>query len=128
LGVEMRVLVVDDFPTMRKILKNVLKQINMQNTLEAGNGKEALDLLRKEQIDLIICDLVMPEMTGMELLQACKNDPKICRIPFIMVTAEAQKETVMEAIKAGVDNYITKPFTPERLQDAISKVMVKTAK
>jgi two-component system chemotaxis response regulator CheY len=124
----MRVLVVDDFPTMRKILKNVLKQINMQNTLEAGNGKEALDLLRKEEIDLIICDLVMPEMTGMELLQACKNDPQISRIPFIMVTAEAQKETVMEAIKAGVDNYITKPFTPERLQDAISKVMVKTAK
>ena len=124
----MRVLVVDDFPTMRKILKNVLKQINMQNTLEAGNGKEALDLLRKEEIDLIICDLVMPEMTGMELLQACKNDPQISRIPFIMVTAEAQKETVMEAIKAGVDNYITKPFTPERLQDAISKVTVKTAK
>ncbi len=124
----MRVLVVDDFPTMRKILKNVLKQINMQNTLEAGNGKEALDLLRKEEIDLIICDLVMPEMTGMELLQACKNDPQISRIPFIMVTAEAQKETVMEAIKAGVDNYITKPFTPERLQDAISKVVVKTAK
>jgi two-component system, chemotaxis family, chemotaxis protein CheY len=119
----MRVLVVDDFPTMRKILKNVLKQINMQNTLEAGNGKEALDLLRKEEIDLIICDLVMPEMTGMELLQTCKNDPQISRIPFIMVTAEAQKETVMEAIKAGVDNYITKPFTPERLRDAISKVV-----
>jgi two-component system, chemotaxis family, chemotaxis protein CheY len=124
----MRVLIVDDFPTMRKILKNVLKQINMQNTLEAENGKEALDLLRKEEIDLIICDLLMPEMTGMELLQVCKDDPEISRIPFIMVTAEAQKKTVMEAIKAGVDNYITKPFTPERLQDAISKVMAKTEK
>jgi two-component system, chemotaxis family, chemotaxis protein CheY len=128
LRVEMRVLVVDDFPTMRRILKNVLKQINMYNTLEAGNGKEALDLLRKEKIDLIICDLLMPEMTGMELLQACKDDPQISQIPFIMVTAEAQKKAVMEAIKAGVDNYITKPFTPERLADAIRKVMAKTGK
>ena len=124
----MRVLVVDDFPTMRRILKNVLNQINMYNTLEAGNGKEALDLLRKEKIDLIICDLLMPEMTGMELLQACKDDPQISQIPFIMVTAEAQKKAVMEAIKAGVDNYITKPFTPERLADAIRKVMAKTGK
>ena len=124
----MRVLVVDDFPTMRRILKNVLKQINMYNTLEAGNGKEALDLLRKEKIDLIICDLLMPEMTGMELLQACKDDPQISQIPFIMMTAEAQKKAVMEAIKAGVDNYITKPFTPERLADAIRKVMAKTGK
>ena len=124
----MRVLIVDDFPTMRRILKNVLKQINMQNTLEAQNGKEALDLLSKEEIDLIICDLLMPEMTGMELLRACKADPQISHIPFIMVTAEAQKKAVMDAIKAGVDNYITKPFTPERLRDAISKVMAKAEK
>jgi two-component system, chemotaxis family, chemotaxis protein CheY len=123
----MRVLIVDDFPTMRRILKNVLKQINMLNTLEAGNGKEALELLKKEEVDLIICDLLMPEMTGIELLQACKDDPRISQIPFILVTAEAQKKTVMEAIKAGVDNYITKPFTPERLQDAISKVIARTA-
>ena len=124
----MRVLIVDDFPTMRRILKNVLKQINMYNTLEAGNGKEALDLLRKEEVDLIICDLLMPEMTGMELLQACKDDPEISHVPFIMVTAEAQKKAVMEAIKVGVDNYITKPFTAERLADAIRKVMAKTGK
>jgi two-component system, chemotaxis family, chemotaxis protein CheY len=122
----MRVLIVDDFPTMRRIVKNVLKQINLQNTLEAGNGKEAMELLRREEVDLILCDMLMPEMTGIELLEACKNDPQISHIPFIMVTAEAQKKMVMEAIKAGVDNYITKPFTPERLQDAISKVMAKT--
>ncbi len=124
----MRVLIVDDFPTMRKILKNVLKQIRVQDTLEAQNGREALDLLRKEEIDLILCDLLMPEMTGMELLQTCKDDARLGRIPFILVTAEAQKKTVMEAIKAGVDNYITKPFTPERLQEAISKVTSKAAK
>ncbi len=124
----MRVLVVDDFPTMRRILKNVLRQIHVENTLEAQNGKEALDLLKKEEVDLILCDLLMPEMTGMELLRACKDDPQISHIPFIMVTAEAQKKAVMEAIKAGVDNYITKPFTPDRLQDAIAKVMEKPAK
>jgi two-component system chemotaxis response regulator CheY len=121
----MRVLVVDDFPTMRKILKNVLRQIRLDNVLEAQNGKEALRILREEKVDLIICDLLMPEMNGMELLQACKDDPEMCDIPFIMVTAEAQKKAVMEAIKAGVDHYITKPFTPERLQEAISKVVAR---
>jgi len=122
----MRVLVVDDFPTMRRILKNVLRQIHLDNVLEAQNGKEALRLLREEEVDLIICDLLMPEMSGMELLQACKDDPEMSHIPFIMVTAEAQKRAVMEAIKAGVDHYITKPFTPERLQEAINKVVAKT--
>jgi two-component system, chemotaxis family, chemotaxis protein CheY len=121
----MRVLVVDDFPTMRKILKNVLRQIHLDNVLEAQNGKEALRILKEEEVGLIICDLLMPEMSGMELLQACKDDPEMSQIPFIMVTAEAQKKAVMEAIKAGVDHYITKPFTPERLQEAISKVVVK---
>lgn len=112
---------------MRRILKNVLRQIHIENTLEAQNGKEALDLLRREEVNLIICDLLMPEMTGMELLRVCKDDPRISHIPFILVTAEAQKETVMDAIKAGVDNYITKPFTPDRLQEAIKKTMEKAA-
>ncbi len=118
----MRVLIVDDFPTMRKIVKNVLRQIKIEHTIEAENGKEALRVLKNEEVDLILCDMVMPEMTGLELLNACKNDPHTCDIPFIMVTAEAQKKTVMQAIKAGVDNYITKPFTPERLKEAIDKV------
>ncbi len=124
----MRVLVVDDFPTMRRILKNVLRQIDVKDTLEAQNGKEALDLLKKEEVDLILSDWLMPEMTGMDLLRACKDDPRISRIPFIMVTAEAQKAAVMDAIKAGVDNYITKPFTPERLKEAINKVIAKNPK
>ena len=124
----MRVLVVDDFATMRKIVKNVLKQINLENATEAENGKQALDLLKKEEIDLIISDWNMPEMTGIEFLRACKSDPKISHIPFIMVTAEAHKESVLEAIKAGVDNYITKPFTSDKLQDAINKATAKAAK
>lgn len=124
----MRVLVVDDFATMRKIIKNVLKQINIENVLEAENGKHALEILKKEQVDLIISDWIMPEMTGIDFLKACKNDEAIKNIPFLMVTAEAQKSSIMEAIKSGVDNYIVKPFTPEKLQGAIDKARAKIGK
>ena len=121
----MKILVVDDFATMRKIVKNVLKQIRLENTIEAENGKKALELLNKEEVDLIISDWIMPEMTGIEFLRACKADPKFKGIPFIMITAEAQRDNVLEAIQAGVDNYIVKPFTPEKLQGAIDKARTK---
>ena len=121
----MRVLVVDDFATMRKIIKNVLRQINMDNVVEAENGKHALSVLRSDSVEFIISDWIMPEMTGIEFLRACKEDPSIKNIPFIMVTAEAQKDSVVEAIKGGVDNYIVKPFTPEKLQDAIDKAKAR---
>lgn len=124
----MRVLVVDDFSTMRKIIKNVLKQINIENVLEAENGKHALEMLKREQVDLIISDWIMPEMMGIDFLKACKSDETIKNIPFIMVTAEAQKGSIMEAIKSGVDNYIVKPFTPEKLQNAIDKARAKICK
>jgi two-component system, chemotaxis family, chemotaxis protein CheY len=125
---EMRVLVVDDFATMRKIIKNVLKQISIDNVVEAENGKHALSVLRNDDIDFIISDWIMPEMTGIEFLRACKEDEQIKSIPFVMVTAEAQKDSVLEAIKSGVDNYIVKPFTPEKLKDVISKTMAKFGK
>ncbi len=124
----MNVLVVDDFSTMRKIIKNVLKQIGIESVLEAENGKMALDLLKKEEIDLIISDWIMPEMTGIDFLKACKADDNIKKIPFVMVTAEAQKGNIMEAIKSGVDNYIVKPFTPEKLQAAIEKAKERISK
>lgn len=124
----MNVLVVDDFSTMRKIIKNVLKQIGIESVLEAENGKVALELLKKEQIDLIISDWIMPEMTGIDFLKACKNEEHTKKIPFIMVTAEAQKGNIMEAIKSGVDNYIVKPFTPEKLQSAIEKAKERAGK
>ena len=124
----MRVLVVDDFATMRKIIKNVLKQISIDSVVEAENGRHALSVLRSEDIDFIISDWIMPEMTGIEFLKACKEDETIKNIPFVMVTAEAQKESVLEAIKSGVDNYIVKPFTPEKLKDIISKTMAKFGK
>jgi two-component system chemotaxis response regulator CheY len=123
----MRILVVDDFATMRKIVRNVLKQINQTDVTEAENGKAALAVLRAEQIGLIISDWIMPEMTGIDFLRACKDDPDLKRIPFIMVTAEAQKESVVEAIKGGVDNYIVKPFTPDKLQAAINQAMTRVA-
>lgn len=124
----MKILVVDDFATMRKIVKNVLKQIRLENTLEAENGKKALELLNREEIDLIISDWIMPEMTGIEFLKACKADPRFKNIPFIMITAEAQRDNVLEAIQAGVDNYIAKPFTPDKLQDAINKARSKVGR
>lgn len=124
----MRVLVVDDFATMRKIIKNVLRQIDIENVIEAENGKQALEVLRRERIDLIISDWIMPEMTGIEFLKACKKDEEIKKIPFIMVTAEAQKSSVIEAIQSGADNYIVKPFTPEKLKEAIEKAKSKVAK
>jgi two-component system, chemotaxis family, chemotaxis protein CheY len=124
----MKILVVDDFATMRKIIKNVLKQLNLENVVEAENGKHALTVLKKEEIDLIISDWIMPEMTGIDFLKACKEDESIKMIPFIMVTAEAQKDCIMEAIKSGVDNYIVKPFTPDKLKAAIDKARARVGK
>jgi two-component system, chemotaxis family, chemotaxis protein CheY len=121
----MKVLIVDDFATMRKIVRNVLRQINIENVIEAENGKHALGMLDKETFDLIISDWIMPEMTGIDFLRACKEDEEKKKVPFIMVTAEAQKESVLEAIKAGVDNYIVKPFTPDKLREVIGKTMAK---
>lgn len=124
----MKVLVVDDFATMRKIIKNVLKQINIEDVLEAESGKHALSVLKNDAVDLIISDWIMPEMTGIEFLKACKGDDAYKGIPFIMVTAEAQKDNIMEAIKSGVDNYIVKPFTPDKLKDAIDKARARAGK
>ena len=122
----MKTLVVDDFATMRKIVKNVLRQIDITNVTEAENGRQAFEILKKDRdFELIVSDWIMPEMTGIEFLKVCKEDDDVKKIPFIMVTAEAQKDSVIEAIKEGVDNYIVKPFTPDRLQEAIQKAMVK---
>ena len=128
MGEDMNFLVVDDFATMRKIVKNVLRQISIENVVEAENGKHALTVLQTEPVDLIISDWMMPEMTGIEFLKVCKGDEEKKKIPFIMVTAEGQKDSVMEAIKSGVDNYIVKPFTPDKLKDAIDKARARVGK
>jgi two-component system chemotaxis response regulator CheY len=118
----MRVLIVDDFATMRRILKMFLYQIGFKNISEAENGKAALKELRNEKFDLVLCDWNMPEMPGIELLNQVRSDDQLKGIPFVMVTAEAKKENILEAVKAGVSSYIVKPFTAETVSEKLKKI------
>ncbi len=122
---KIKVLVVDDFPTMRRIVKNLLKQLGFENIEEAENGEDALRKLRSGDYGLVVSDWNMPVMEGIELLKHIRSDPQLKDIPFLMVTAEAEKEKVIEAIKAGVDNYIVKPFTGEVLKEKLEKIAQK---
>jgi len=117
------ILIVDDFASMRRIIKGTLKSIGFNNFIEAEDGAVALKLLEKEKVGLIISDWIMPNMNGLEFLKAVKGNAKLKVIPFIMVTAEGQKGNVLEAINAGVNNYIVKPFTPETLHAKLKKVL-----
>jgi len=123
LNTNIKILVVDDFATMRKIIKNILTQLGFKDIIEADDGTTALELLKKQKVDLIISDWNMPKMPGIELLKAVRSDEKLKDIKFIMVTAEAQKENVLEAIKHGVNQYVVKPFTPETLKEKLEKVL-----
>lgn len=118
-----KVLVVDDFATMRRIVKGVLKGLGFNQIIEAGDGTAALQELKKESVGLIVSDWNMPKMTGLDLLKAVRADEKLKSIPFIMVTAEGQKDNVIDAVKAGVSNYIVKPFTPETFGEKLEKVL-----
>jgi len=122
MDLSMKVLIVDDFATMRRILKNILKQIGFSNIAEADDGKTALTELKKDKFDLVLCDWNMPGMSGLELLQNVRSDAGLKDTPFIMVTAEAQKENILEAVKAGVNNYVVKPFTAETIGEKLRKV------
>jgi two-component system chemotaxis response regulator CheY len=117
-----KILIVDDFSTMRKIIRNILTQLGFKNILEADDGTTALEILKKEKVDLIISDWNMPKMSGLELLKAVRSDENLKDVPFVMVTAEAQKENILEAIKYKVNQYIVKPFTPETLKEKLDKV------
>ena len=117
-----KILVVDDMSTMRRIVKNIMKQLGYANVDEAENGKDALDKLKAESFGFVISDWNMPVMTGIELLRAIRADDKLKALPVLMVTAEAQKENLVEAIQAGVSNYIVKPFTAEVLQEKMNKI------
>lgn len=118
----MKVLVVDDFATMRRIIKGVLRQIGFKNFREAEDGKEALQLMKSEKFDLVLCDWNMPGMPGIELLKLVRADDELKDTPFVMVTAEAQKENILEAVKSGVSNYIVKPFTANAVEEKLKKV------
>jgi two-component system chemotaxis response regulator CheY len=127
LDLNMNVLVVDDFLTMRRILKNILKQVGFKKMEEAEDGAQALDMIKNADpvFDLIIADWNMPKMTGIELLKAIRADPELKHLPVIMVTAEAQKSRVLEAVQAGVSNYIVKPFTAETVKAKLEQVFKK---
>lgn len=120
-----KILIVDDFATMRKVIRNLLKQIGYENIVEAEDGVMALAELRSQKIEFVISDWNMPNMTGIELLREVRADESLSKTPFLMVTAESLKENVVEAVKAGVDNYIVKPFTAELLNEKIGKIVAK---
>jgi two-component system, chemotaxis family, chemotaxis protein CheY len=118
-----RVLIVDDYKTMLRIIRNLLKQLEFDNVEEATDGQEALSKLRAGQFGLVISDWNMQPMTGLDLLKEVRADNRLKDIPFIMITAESKTENVVAAKQAGVSNYIVKPFNAETLRDKIEKVM-----
>lgn len=122
---KIKVLVVDDFPTMRRIVKNLLKQLGFENIDEAEDGNMALNKMKSSSYGLVVSDWNMPNMEGIELLRNVRADASLKDTPFLMVTAEAEKEKVIEAIKAGVDNYIVKPFTADILKEKLEKIADK---
>jgi two-component system chemotaxis response regulator CheY len=121
----MKVLAVDDFPTMRRIVKTLLRQLGYNNVAEAEDGQVALAKLKQEKFDLVLLDWNMPRMTGLELLKAIRADYNLQNTPVVMITAEGRKEDVLEAVKAGVNNFIVKPFTAETLEEKLNKVLEK---
>jgi len=122
MDLNMKVLIVDDFATMRKILRNILKQIGFTNISEADDGSTAIKELKKEKFDLVLCDWNMPQMPGIELLKKMKSDAELRDIPFIMVTADAEKKHIMEGVKAGVSSYVVKPFSADTMNEKLKKV------
>jgi len=122
MDLNMKVLIVDDFSTMRKIVRNIIKQIGFKNIIEADDGKSAVKELKKGKVDLILCDWNMPEMSGIDLLKTVRSDDELKDIPFVMITAEAQKDNILEAVKEGVSNYIVKPFTAETINEKLTKI------
>ncbi|HCC53585.1 MAG TPA: response regulator [Desulfobulbaceae bacterium] len=118
----MKILVVDDFATMRRIIKNILTQLGFKNIIEADDGSTALVVLKSEKIGLVISDWNMPKMTGLDLLKAVRADASMTNTPFIMVTAEAQQDNIILAVKAKVSQYIVKPFTAETLSEKLNKI------
>lgn len=116
---QINVLVVDDFSTMRRLIKKILTDMGAETIFEAENGANALEVLKREKIDLVICDWNMPGMSGVVLLERVRNDERFADIPFIMVTAEGKKDNILEATRRGVTGYVTKPFGAEALRSKI---------
>lgn len=120
----MKVLVVDDSPTMRRIVVQMVKRLGYSDIVEAGDGQEALSRLQAENdIGLVLSDWNMPVMNGLELTQAIRSDEQFAKLPILMVTTRNMKEDIVIAMKAGVNNYVTKPFDPKTIKEKIDKVL-----
>jgi two-component system, chemotaxis family, chemotaxis protein CheY len=120
---ELKILAVDDSPTMRRIIVNTLKRAGYEDVAEASDGKDALAKLKTDKFDFIITDWNMPEMDGLTFVTTVRADPELKALPILMVTTRSVKEDIMQAIKAGVNNYIVKPFTPETIAEKITQVI-----
>jgi len=118
----MKILVVDDFSTMRRIIKNLLRDLGFNNTAEADDGATALPVLQNGNFDFLITDWNMPGMQGIDLLKAVRSDAKLAKLPVLMVTAESKRDQIVEAAQAGVNGYIVKPFTAVTLKEKIEKI------
>ncbi|MDF0606284.1 chemotaxis response regulator CheY [Neisseriaceae bacterium TC5R-5] len=115
-------LVVDDFSTMRRIVRNLLKELGFTNVDEAEDGQVALHKLKTQSFDFVVSDWNMPNMTGIELLKAVRADPQLKHLPFMMITAEAKRENIIEAAMAGASGYIVKPFTAATMEEKMAKI------
>lgn len=118
----MKILIVDDFSTMRRIIKNLLRDLGFTNTSEADDGTTALPMLQGGKFDFLVTDWNMPGMQGIDLLKAVRSDPELASLPVLMVTAESKKEQIVEAAQAGVNGYVVKPFTAATLKEKIDKI------
>ena len=121
----MKILIVDDSPTMRRILKNSLKHLGYEDVGEAENGREALSMLHVDQYNFIVTDWNMPEMDGLIFVKTIKEESEFAAIPILMVTTSSQQEDVIEAMRAGVNNYVIKPFTPQVLKQKIDTILAQ---
>jgi two-component system chemotaxis response regulator CheY len=124
---DMKFLVVDDFSTMRRIIKNLLNDLGYANVAEADDGQTALPMLQAGGFDFLVTDWNMPGMPGLDLLKAVRADPKLAKMPVLMLTAEAKREQIIEAAQAGVNGYVIKPFTAVTLKEKIDKILEQRA-
>jgi len=124
----MKILVVDDFSTMRRIVRNLLKELGFANVQEAEDGIDALAKLRADKFDFVVSDWNMPNMTGIELLRNIRADAALKHLPVLMVTAEAKRENIIEAAQAGASGYVVKPFTAATLDEKLKKIFLTMQK
>jgi len=123
MSTSLRFLVVDDFSTMRRIVKNFLNDLGYNNVQEADDGNTALPILKTGNVDFLITDWNMPGMPGLDLLKAVRGDPALAKLPVLLLTAEAKREQIVEAAQAGVNGYVVKPFTAQTLKEKIEKIL-----